>query len=93
MTEVQMGRFDPKQKFQPQQHSAAVDAKAPNPAVIAFYQLPIAVRASAKHYSATSGRASTGSPAAFHSGYPSSSLLALKPRWRSLATASNASTQ
>ena len=40
MTEVQMGRFDPKQKFQPQQHSAAVDAKAAKPAVIAFCRFP-----------------------------------------------------
>jgi len=35
----------------------------------------------------------TGSRAAFHSGYPSSSRLAVKPHSRSFATASNASTQ
>jgi hypothetical protein len=36
---------------------------------------------------------STGRPAAFHSGSPSSSLRALKPRLRSSATASNDITQ
>jgi hypothetical protein len=36
---------------------------------------------------------STGSPVAFHSGYPSSSRKALKPRLRSSATASYESTQ
>jgi len=40
-----------------------------------------------------SGGASTGSPASRHSGYPSSSLRTAKPRLRSSATASNASTQ
>jgi hypothetical protein len=40
MTEVQMGRFDPKQRFQPEQQSAAVDGKAAKPAVIGFCQSP-----------------------------------------------------
>ncbi len=39
------------------------------------------------------GSTSTGSPAAFHSGMPSSSRRTLNPRLRNAATASNESTQ